>query len=468
MPANEFEKQVQDIMEDLKLTPSPPVWENIEEQIRKKKDRRRIIFWFLFFFLILSGGLWLTIGINNKGSNDQKARSEQTRIENSNPTVNLSKKDQNAIINKQNKTTAPKTNKHDDKETTTAKKLIEKQKPKNDLVTKAHTPKRVKKEETNTPPVKKQIEIDGSKLQKEPEINSIVSMPKNDKPAETVNEQPTKTETQIADETRPATDSTQNLDSVAQTKQPVAETNPIKQENKKSKNHKWQKQISAEIGWSDYGYGFLDVGEKSYTAATSGSSASPFSNPVHAPQRVTKGLAAALGFGLTRSVSKRFEISFGLQYHYFTTQTKTGAVVEKDSTINYQADKISISRYYKNGNQLNYTNNFHVIEIPVSVQYRLFKNFPLDLGLGASYGHLLKTNALSFNSQSNIYYRNKKDYVTDYINIFSSLQYSWLRKTKFSIRSGPGLYYNASRLQRSNSYEYPHLFSAGIKTSIKF
>jgi hypothetical protein len=462
MPANEFEKQVQHIMEGLKLPPSPPVWENIEEQIRKKKDRRKIIFWFFFFFLILSGGLWLAIGIKNKGSINQKARSEQNRSDNHNSTA-LSKKNKNAILDKQNKNTLPNVNSRNNKKTTTAKKLIEKQQPKNELAA-----KRIKKEEPNVSVVRKQNETFEINQQKEKEISSIVSTAKDDKQTEVLNEKPIKTETQIIDETKQTTGIKQNIDSSDETKQLLSQTNPAEQKNKKSKNNKWRKQVTAEIGWSDYGYGFFGIGEKSYDATTSVSSAPPFSNPVYSPQQITKGLSAAFGFEWARSVSKRFEISFGLQYHYFSTHTKTGAVVEKDTTINYQADVIPISRYYKNGNQSNYTNRFHVIEIPLSVQYRLFKNFPLYLGMGASYGHLLKTNALSFNSQSNIYYRNKKDYVSNYINIFSSLQYEWLHKAKFSIRSGPIFYYSASQLQRSNSYGSPHLFSAGIKTSIKF
>src|SRR6185503_2786790 len=102
MPANEFEKQVQVIMEELKLPPSPPVWENIEEQIRKKKDRRRIIFLVLFFFLILSGGLWLMMGMGNNKSK-QNAGLDQIHKDNA-ATTNLSNKNQKAVIEKQNET----------------------------------------------------------------------------------------------------------------------------------------------------------------------------------------------------------------------------------------------------------------------------------------------------------------------------------------------------------------------------
>src|SRR6478672_5620829 len=59
---NEFEKQVQQKMDELKLVPSEPVWQKVEMQIRKKKDRRRLIFWIPFLGLMLGAGLW--IGMN--------------------------------------------------------------------------------------------------------------------------------------------------------------------------------------------------------------------------------------------------------------------------------------------------------------------------------------------------------------------------------------------------------------------
>lgn len=51
---NEFEKQVQQKLNELRLTPTPPVWEKVEAQIRTKKDRRRL-FLLLPLLLALSG-----------------------------------------------------------------------------------------------------------------------------------------------------------------------------------------------------------------------------------------------------------------------------------------------------------------------------------------------------------------------------------------------------------------------------
>src|SRR5687767_10293687 len=57
MPVNEFEKQVQQKLDELQLRPSPAVWTDVEKQIRKEKKRRRVIvFWWLLPLLLTGAG----------------------------------------------------------------------------------------------------------------------------------------------------------------------------------------------------------------------------------------------------------------------------------------------------------------------------------------------------------------------------------------------------------------------------
>ena len=468
MPANEFEKQVQDIMQELKLPPSPPVWENIEEQIRKKKDRRRIIFWIMFLFLILSGGLWLTIG-TNRSENNQKAKLQQKEEIKTGATTDLSSKKQNIEADKQNEKTSLKIREENNKPIAISKTGMEKQERSNPAIVKRSMTKNIKQEKSNAFVVKNQDQQPGIENQKEQGINTTTLKQKEDKQNEGVLEQPVKTSNKIIDEAKQNADTTQHADSSALTKPGITEILNHPGQQKKRPNNKWQKQVTAEIGMSDYGYSLADSQDKFYSAAvTSQGFGSPYIIAANVPKEITKGTAFAFGVELAKQISPRLKISFGLQYHYFSTHTKTGAAVKKDSVVNYGADLIAISHYYRNDGQSNYTNSFHVLEIPVTVQYRPFKNLPLDLGAGVSYGRLLKTNALSFNEQRNIYYRNKKDYLGNYLDIFSSVQYEWLHQTKFSIQSGPNFSVNTTKLQRSNYYGMPHLFSVGLKTSIKF
>ena len=107
MPANEFEKKIQQRMDELKLAPSGEVWEQVELRIRKEKKRRRIIFWVPFLFLGLGGGLTTILLMNNSKKNPvvqanelNKTEQSQSGLENKNnkqldtmiPTQNISKK----------------------------------------------------------------------------------------------------------------------------------------------------------------------------------------------------------------------------------------------------------------------------------------------------------------------------------------------------------------------------------------
>ena len=55
MRENEFEKRVQQQMEEFKLRPSDAVWEKVEEELRKKEKRRVVFFIFLLVGLSLLG-----------------------------------------------------------------------------------------------------------------------------------------------------------------------------------------------------------------------------------------------------------------------------------------------------------------------------------------------------------------------------------------------------------------------------
>src|SRR5690242_11011224 len=56
---NDFEKQVKQKMEELTFVPQPPVWNNIEKQIRQKDKRRRMIIWLPLMLLMIGGGVVL-------------------------------------------------------------------------------------------------------------------------------------------------------------------------------------------------------------------------------------------------------------------------------------------------------------------------------------------------------------------------------------------------------------------------
>ena len=51
MDENNFEKKMQEQMEELNIQPSASVWNNIESRIREKKPRKRFAWLFLALLL---------------------------------------------------------------------------------------------------------------------------------------------------------------------------------------------------------------------------------------------------------------------------------------------------------------------------------------------------------------------------------------------------------------------------------
>ncbi len=101
MPVNDFEKQVQQRMDELQLRPSAEVWEEVEKRIRKEKKRRWAILWFFLLGALLLGGIswWLLTG------NKQQITSGNTAVQKTTDKkiVDQSATEKNDITNKTTK-----------------------------------------------------------------------------------------------------------------------------------------------------------------------------------------------------------------------------------------------------------------------------------------------------------------------------------------------------------------------------
>lgn len=73
MHNSEFEKQVQQKMQELKFAPGTDVWARVQADLQKKKRRRPVVLWFLLAGLLVGGSWILYTGVLDSGRQDVHA-----------------------------------------------------------------------------------------------------------------------------------------------------------------------------------------------------------------------------------------------------------------------------------------------------------------------------------------------------------------------------------------------------------
>lgn len=454
MQERNFEKQVRNKMEELSITPSGPVWQKVEAEIKRKKDKRRIIFWLLpLLATCLFFGWWLW-PLHNEMTKPETAigkphatHETTTSIENTTAqplqTTVPSNQQTDKKIDVTNKiTTAPRDSKP-------SKLIAAREEPYTTLpntIANNHHPQPTDDmafAETEKPIADHTIAM---------EAKAVVNMP-------------------VAIIRIPTTDSILQLKSY----HPIGADNasPILTINKVAK--KWQWSIYGAMGVSGISDDLLDAFalNKSadamlplYASAPSYYSSYPIVQiRPSTPSPVTKGLSFSAGIDVKKAIGKKTHIATGVHYAYYSTQIEVGQKISNPAFNS--ANLLDAATGYRNTSQrYPYTNQYHFIEVPVSVYYSLLKRKPLYIHTGISMAQLLSSNALYYNASSNAYYQNKYHLNKTQLNWQAGFSYGFNMGKHISLSAGPQIQYGLRTLQKTATTNKPHLFAAGVHLNI--
>ncbi|MGI8600001.1 MAG: hypothetical protein ACR2KB_12175 [Chitinophagaceae bacterium] len=459
MQEQNFEKQVHKLMDDLVIQPSTPVWDKVEEQIRRKKDRRRIVFWLLPILLISTGFLWWMISSENKidtpklsdrsttsfsqDTNQKTGEAIEKNIPDNNTSSLSDPVTENVLINK----------KTDLNSSSITKSIQIKESFNHQTV----NPNRTITSETNnnenivseSQPEKAKISnvlIEDQSLKNIDTLKSDISTLK-----EIENEQLVQ-------------DSSIKTKKVTETQVPI-EKEILEKQVVTAKQIKWKIVPYLAGGFSNISKGLFDPVASADFAGTPGNTSG--SGSFFPPSLPEKGPYFSAGLRIIKNLNDRFEISTGIQYSFFSTKINIGTGVINDTTISYSNQQVRLQSYYQNGNTNKYTNNFHFISLPVAIEYQLLKYIPLSLHAGVSLNRLVSTNALLNNSNSSIQFENDKAWNKTQLHSFSGLQFHFFKNKSFSFKAGPFLQYSLTPLEK-NTNRKQFLSVAGLQTQFYF
>ena len=414
MRENEFEKRVQQKMEDLNLRPSEEVWVEVERRIRKEK-KRRFIFWWPLLFLLLGGGVAAGIWITNK-----KDKTGEITLNNNNKTK-LQSAPENIIIPqpvKELKDTA-KSERTDNRKITAPGKQYDKEtKPFFGNTASTPTPvnkldkKRtavIKKQKINAPVItrdKTTITDNQNKIQTNQPVVTIIAPEKQTGILKDIDKADS---SNVIASSRP---DAEQKDQALQQEFVLPLTDSINRESKTTtkKTKKWDWGINFSPGRSGIVKGLHFFDGPLYDAsvlqtASTGSQANISSSVVRSSASVGAGLF------VKRTVSKKLEFIIGFGYQYLSTKINVGSRVDSTRSINNSySTGLSVNNFYRpSGSSANssYTNQYHFINFSGDLSWRIIngKKIKISWENGISYNRLLGSAMLHYDRNLPGYYK---------------------------------------------------------------
>lgn len=487
MHEQNFEKQVQQKMEELSLMPSAPVWQKVEEQIRKKKDRRHLIFWLLPLLLAGGSAWWLL-----SGTNDRVATNSTVSVTKKQPvpaaTAPASSPESSAPSTRQEEVKGTPSGQSQSASTSGTIKYnnltIRTNLPK--LPAQPNLPHRINRSgNQETPPSlgettiarKSEGTLTSLKKEEEPRKEALVSRP----------ETTIRTETNTVSGT--ATDSASSREAVAVTepKEVIPPATPVVTPSpsgavdsntlapaapQELNIRKWEWTVHAEAGVTSVLAELFELpSTRNYDAFSSPAQFTSGNFFAYYPSQQEAGPAFSAGATAKRRISSRLKLTAGIQYNYYSTQLAVGqqknAATATAATVPFARQATAADNAYLPGVQNDYTNRYHFIQLPVGLEYRVLRNLPLQVQGGIAVAHLVKTNALSYDYQAQAYYEKLDAYNATQLHLFTNFNYTvWKGKSK-KLDVGPYVQYSLTELQKT-APDKNRLFSTGLRTQVSF
>jgi outer membrane biosynthesis protein TonB len=450
MEQNNFEKQVQQKMEELKIHPSESAWNNIEKRIAQHTDRRKLIFILsvLIPVLLVIAFYW-AYDSNETNIPEQKNKSlaiEKNKIQSNDSS--LEKPDQ---LNKNYSETEKKIAEEKLKSFNLKKSPNYKPQKINDvtiLKTKSSDAD-FRKEKSNKTEVENDKKIKNAEKSLEAVImDSVIENSNTDFITES-------SQSKIKDENEK-----EESPSKKEIEKDSAIINTAKISTVKKQKSVWKSGFSFSGGTSFSGQSLFSEDKSALNYSSPGNSGGvPTTN--YLPSNSTNSLAFSAGFFLQKHILNKSKISIGLNYKYFSTTNKVGSKIDSAQANYYAA-------YSPVNPSKNFHNKFHFLEVPVTFGLRLNpnKSLPLYWNAGISISQLISTNALQFRSDRGIYYEDNSFFNKTQIGLNTGFSATLFSKNKFPVNVGPYFYYDVTNLANKGLYNKTHFSSIGISAEV--
>jgi len=484
MSDHEFERQVQEKMEELKFSPSADVWKGVELELDKGHKRRRAIFWWPAALLVLLAGagyLFYDEKSSNGSGNQQSISSTASTSSIVNPNSG----------NSSSSTTASPDNINNGQESSTIQQpsiatnstpgvsqLPGSLSKKNELRTNSGLRKNNDRSSFSTIVAKRTPRNPAANVaydQSGSEITATIAS--NTKPG-------SETETAIADRNRFAIVYPAVMPGVGPSirdlvasgfSTPVA-TPDTEQATSSSdhKKHKWSYGVAAEAGMSGINDGGMFNFNRASVVDLSGGIANsaflPANTVIYRSSVIKPGPGFSIGGYAGRPLTRKVDLSLGLSFTRFNSSLMVGQKINSPIAVNGATVGVVTARpYYTRDAETKYSMHMDFVEIPVSVAYKLNPSLrvPVSVNAGITGGRLVGSNALHFDGSSAGYFKNNDLLQKWQLGVNAGVALTIMNKSKHPVNVGPSFRYQVSNSLSSDVNAKRNILGVGMRVTAR-
>ncbi|MEO6721286.1 MAG: hypothetical protein ABIN67_13025 [Ferruginibacter sp.] len=492
MQENNFEKQVRQKMEELKVNPSAEAWQKVASKIEKKGRDRKMIYFFSILFLILVTSFitwWNSSTVNEKLSTPIANVDTTVTEKETDRQINNASVSDTTILNKKNKLnisrgneTTQKINRKNKEVKNPAVKIVSNE------ITSVSTKK---KPDFNNGKKKENIYSPNPKIKySRPQKSSITMIAAEPVESDIEEASIKKLEEGIPLETASNKENPidESLEKIIDKDVLIIKSGQLKYsesilpppENKYAQlvsnrgflkeKHKWQFGLNLSGGVSTTRSGYLGiVGSSQLDENKDYSNSIPVTSPgnntgstiVYTPSQVKLSSAFVVGMYVQKQVSPNTSFLVGLNYKHYSTKMNLGVRVDSFSNSNLSSSDF----YYRSGNTIKYYNRYHFIEMPVGILFNLSKKrsqLPVYLYTGISVSQLINTTALQYEQQSGSYYMNETFFNKTQVGLSARVLFSLFKNSKKPLLVGPDINYSLTKMATTGLYSDRHYSYIGL------
>jgi Outer membrane protein beta-barrel domain len=199
---------------------------------------------------------------------------------------------------------------------------------------------------------------------------------------------------------------------------------------------------------------------------TSGSGFPP-QGPVY-DYRQDPAIGWEAGAWMSRPLSRKWSLTAGVSYLQFNTRTPVGPSFGDSSRSYYNGYASQTStNSFSTGSQWEYRNRYHIIQLPLSVDWQINKGLklPISWTIGLTPGYLFSSNALVRDSAQALYSHPDNQRVFQ-MGIRTGFRFRLLPSSAHPLDIGPVLLYQLNKTFVSVIRDNGHLYYLGLEARL--